>query len=158
MSKQEETSSGSSRQRSERTRGSQSKQAGTSVKVKGPLTNSQFGVGKNIEQRMNVGAGVTAGEHAQLQRMLDALRAEIEAQAPPATKEAARKKVDELRKAITAKTPKVTTMARIRLWFVEHVPAMAGTVTGVIVSPIVKKLVEAGGDELVQQFLLLFPK
>jgi hypothetical protein len=85
----------------------------------------------------------------------DELRAEIEQKAPPEAKEKALDKVDELKDAVTAEKPSeddVTTMQYVRNWFVKHLPSIAGSVTGLIVHPLVGKLVEVGGEALASSF------
>ena len=61
-------------------------------------------------------------------------------------------RVDELEQAITEEKPDLSTMEYVKNWFVRNLPGLAGTVTSVVVHPIVGKLVEAGGDALVGEF------
>ena len=73
-------------------------------------------------------------------------------EAPPAEKEKALARVDALEEAVTAKEPDVTTMESVRNWFVKNLPSVAGSVVGLIVHPLVGKLVEVGGDAITTTF------
>jgi len=43
-------------------------------------------------------------------------------------------------------------MQYVRGWFAKHLPGLAGSVVGVVVHPVVGKLVTAAGDAAVAQF------
>ena len=60
--------------------------------------------------------------------------------------------MNELQQAVAEEKPDLTTMEYVRNWFAKNVPALAGAVTGVIVNPIVGKLVEAAGETLSEEF------
>jgi hypothetical protein len=115
---------------------------------------SQVAFGKDIAQQQTHGAAaqLTPAEMAQLHSMFDELRAKVEQEAPPEEKEKALERVDELKEAVTAKQPDLTTMQHVKNWFGKHLPALAGSVVSVIVHPLVGKLVEAGGDALTAAF------
>jgi hypothetical protein len=115
----------------------------------------QVAVGKGITQTQTVGAArpeVTEAELAELRQTLADLKARVEAEAPPEKKEAALERVEELEEAVTAEEPDLTTMEYVKRWFVKNLPGLAGTVTSVVVHPIVGKLVEAAGDALAAEF------
>jgi hypothetical protein len=115
----------------------------------------QVAVGKGITQTQTVGAArpeVTEAELAELRQALANLKAWVEAEAPPEKKEAALERVEELEEAVTAEEPDLTTMEYVKRWFVKNLPGLAGTVTSVVVHPIVGKLVEAAGDALAAEF------
>jgi hypothetical protein len=115
---------------------------------------SQVAVGKDIAQQQTHGAAaqLTPAEMAQLHSMFDDLRTKVEQEAPPEEKEKALERVDELKEAVTAKKPDLTTMQYVKNWFGKHLPALAGSVVSVIVHPLVGKLVEAGGEALTAAF------
>ena len=115
---------------------------------------SQVAVGKDISQNQthSTVAQLTPAELAQLHSMFDELRMKVEQQAPPEEKEKALERVDELKEAVTAKEPDLTTMQYVKNWFGKHLPALAGAVVSVIVHPLVGKLVEAGGEALAATF------
>jgi hypothetical protein len=115
----------------------------------------QVAVGKGITQTQTVGGArpeVTEAELAELRQALADLKARVEAEAPPEKKEAALERVEELEEAVTAEEPDLTTMEYVKRWFVKNLPGLAGTVTSVVVHPIVGKLVEAAGDALAAEF------
>ena len=60
--------------------------------------------------------------------------------------------MEELASAITAEEPDLTTMEYVKRWFGSHLPGLAGAVTGVVVHPVVGKLVEVAGDALAAEF------
>ncbi len=115
----------------------------------------QVAVGKGITQTQTVGATqpeVTEAELAELRQALADLKTKVAAEAPPEKKDAALERVDELKDAITAEKPDLTTMEYVKGWFVKNLPGLAGAVTSVVVHPIVGRLVEAAGDALTTEF------
>jgi len=115
---------------------------------------SQVAVGHHIKQSQVHGAPpvMTEAEMVQLRQMFEDLKAKIAQDVPPAEKEKALERVDELQEAVTAKEPDLTTMEYVRNWFVKNLPSVAGSVVGLIVHPLVGKLVEVGGDALASTF------
>ena len=115
---------------------------------------SQVAVGHHIKQSQVHGAPpvMTEAEMIQLRQMFEDLKAKIAQDVPPAEKEKALERVDELQAAVTAKEPDLTTMEYVRNWFVKNLPSVAGSVVGLIVHPLVGKLVEVGGDALASTF------
>ena len=110
-------------------------------------------VGTGITQTPGtVQQGVTEADLAELRRMLAELEAKVEAEAPSEQKQAAVEHVKELGQAITAGEPDLTTMEYVKRWFGKHVPGLAGAVTGVVIHPIVGKIVEAAGEALAAEF------
>jgi len=114
----------------------------------------QVAVGKKIAQTQisTSRPEVTEADRAELRQLLADLRAQVAANAPPGEKDAALERVDELGEAITAKEPDLTTMEYVTRWFGKRLPQMAGLVTGVVVHPVVGKIVEAAGDLLANEF------
>ena len=115
----------------------------------------QVAVGKEIQQTQVVGEarpGVTKEELAALRTMLADLKVKVEAEAPLEKKAAALERVEELEEAIATEEPDLTTMEYVKRWFVKNLPGLAGAVTGVVIHPIVGKLVEAAGDALAAEF------
>ena len=97
----------------------------------------------------------TAADLAALQQALDALKARIAAEAPPAQQAAALERVGELEQAITTAEPTGKTLTRleyVRDWFADNLPKLAGAVTGIVTHPVVGKLVESAGEGLVAEF------
>ena len=90
---------------------------------------------------------------AELRRMLDELRAQVEAAAPPEKRAEAMQQVEEIGKAIESPDPTDPAdlpdrLTVVKRWFKDHLPALAGAVVSVIVNPIVGKVVEAAGTGL----------
>jgi len=110
--------------------------------VSGPV---HTGKGDIIIQRWGA-RGVTAEETEALRRLFADLRAQVAAEAPPELAQEAQAQVDALEQEATAEKPDVDKMQRVRDWFLRHLPRVAGTVTSLLVNPILGKVVEAAGD------------
>ena len=123
-----------------------------SAKIGNVSDGSQVAVGKHIQQTQTYGAPPTEAEMAQLRQMFDDLKAKIAQEAPPEQKDKAIERIDELQEAVTAKEPDLTTMEYVRNWFLKYLPTVAGSVTGLIINPLVGKLVEVGGEALTANF------
>ncbi len=125
-----------------------------SANLSGPVS-GQVAIGTGITQTQMIGVArpeVTWADLVVLQRALVDLKAQVEAAAPPDSKNAALSRVAELEEAITASEPDLTTMEYIKHWFTRNLPELAGAVTSIVVHPIVGKLVEAAGDGLAAEF------
>ncbi|MGQ0570721.1 MAG: CHAT domain-containing protein [Armatimonadota bacterium] len=123
-----------------------------SANISGSVS-GQVAVGKDITQTHVVtGAGVTEADLATLRGLIAALTTEVEAEAPTGQRAAALDRVKELEQAVTAKEPDLTTMERVKQWFITNLPALAGSVTSVVVHPIIGKLAAAAGDALAGEF------
>lgn len=114
----------------------------------------QVGVGKGITQTQAIGQRppVTEAELVELRKLFSDLKARIEVEATPEKKNAALERAQELEEAVTAKEPDLTTMEYVKRWFVKNLPAVAGAVTGIVINPIVGKVVEAAGEGVAAQF------
>lgn len=99
---------------------------------------------------------VTETDLAVLRRILDNVKAQVEAEAPPEKKSAALERVAELEEAVTAKEPDLSTMEYIKNWFAKNLPTLSGAVTSVVVHPIVGKIVETAGETLAKDFYSRF--
>jgi hypothetical protein len=87
-----------------------------------------------------------------LTSLFQALRQQVEEQAPPDKKETAKQQVDALEQAIQQEKPDMDRIESVRNWFKEHLPKMVGAVTSVILNPIVGKIVEAAGEIVAEEF------
>lgn len=122
------------------------------VSVGGDLS-GQVAVGRQIQQQQVVSAEpVTPEELAALQERFRQLEQLVADSAPPETRDAALERVGELEAAITAEEPDLSTMEYVRNWFTRNLPKLAGAVTGLVVNPIVGKLVGAAGEALAGEF------
>jgi hypothetical protein len=125
-----------------------------SANVTGPIQ-GQVAVGKDIRQRQAAGdmkVVVTEAELAELRQAFADLRTEVGAAAPPEKKEAAVERVGELEEAIIAEEPDLTTVQYVKRWFAKNLPAVAGSVVGILVHPVVGKLVQSAGEAIAAQF------
>ncbi len=113
----------------------------------------QVAVGKNISQTHQVAAAepVTDAERQELRQLFEQLRAQLAVQAPPEQKDSAIERLDELEEAVEGEEPDLNTMAYVKRWFLKKLPTFAGLVTGVLVNPVVGKLVQSAGDSAVEQ-------
>jgi len=120
----------------------------------------QVAIGNDINQRyvrvQNDVPTVTESDLSELRAAVEALKAQIVAEVPPDQQAAALERIDELEEAVVAEEPDLTTLQYIRKWFGKNVPKVAGAVTGLIVHPVVGKIVEAAGDLAASQFRELF--
>ncbi len=118
----------------------------------------QVAIGSGIRQSWTVGAPPeppTADELAAFRQALEELRARAAAAAPtPEVAASAAERVAELESAVLAEggEPDLTTMEYVKKWFVRNLPALAGSVTSLVVHPVVGKLVTAAGDAAVAEF------
>jgi uncharacterized membrane protein YgcG len=115
----------------------------------------QVAVGHHIAQTQAIGVTrpeLTQEDLAQLHQILADLKAQVAAEAPADTKDAAIERIDELETAVTAKEPDLSTMEYVRNWFGKNAPKLAGAVTSVVIHPIVGKAVEAAGDLVSAEF------
>jgi hypothetical protein len=121
----------------------------------------QIGVGRDISQSYvrthTEGAGpVTEADLAELRGAIASVKAEVLAAAPADQQAAALERIDELEEAVVAGEPDLTTLQYVRKWFGKNLPKLAGAVTGLIVHPVVGKIVEAAGELAARQFRELF--
>lgn len=125
----------------------------TSISVGGDLS-GQAAIGSHISQtRVELSSTPpTSAELDQLHRQFAATRDTVASEAPPDKQADAVARIDELEQAVTAEQPKLSTMEYVRDWFAEHVPSLLGTVTGLVINPIVGKLVGAAGDAVAGEF------
>lgn len=119
--------------------------------IGGTISNSQVAVGSaNVQTQTVTSTTVTAAELGELRRMFEALKEQVVmADVPAGERVAALARVTELEEATLADEPDVTTMRSVGRWFGDNLPQLAGSVTGLVIHPIVGKLVGAAGDALV---------
>jgi hypothetical protein len=126
-----------------------------SVSIGGSVQGGQVAAGKDIRQSSIVSDGtqaLTDAERKQLQAAFVDLQARVAAEAPTEQREAALERVGELKEAVTAAEPDLSTMEYVQRWFTRHLPGLAGAVVSLVVHPIVGKLVEAAGETVAAEF------
>lgn len=120
----------------------------------GGSVSGQFTVGRdNTVSRIDAGRDaiqVSAADIAALRAEFARVRAQLPADGTVGDQ--ARERIDELEEAVTAPEPDLSTMDYVRNWFARRLPELAGAVTGLIVHPIVGRLVEAAGSTLAAEF------
>jgi hypothetical protein len=110
---------------------------------------AQFIAGSgNTQTNTTTAAGASQAELEEVKKMLAQLMEDVRASSPPDKKEEAVGQVKELEDAITSPEPDIDRMSGVKSWFKRNIPKLAGSVVGVIVNPIVGKVVEAAGEGL----------
>jgi len=124
-----------------------------SVQVTG-AAHGQIAIGKGIEQRQAIGddavAALTEAEREQVRLAFAALREQVTADAPEDRRAAAVERVGELEQAVFADRPDLTTVQYVTRWFRGNLPQLAGAVTGLVLHPLIGRLVQVAGDQLVR--------
>ena len=100
---------------------------------------------------MTGAANLGADELAQVRQAFADLRADIAAQAPPERRAAAVERIEELEQACLADQPDMTTIAYVGRWFKTNLPGLAGAVTGIVVHPLVGRIVGVAGKAVADE-------
>jgi hypothetical protein len=123
------------------------------VNVTGANT-GQIAIGTQIEQRQALGdaavAAITEAEREQVRLAFAQLREQVAAQAPPEQRTAAVERVEELQETVFSDKPDLTTIQYVTRWFRHNLPSLAGSVTSLVVHPLVGRLVQVAGDKLAE--------
>lgn len=123
-----------------------------SATISGPVS-GMIAVGRqNYQARTEVAPAVTDSELRQLREALARLQARVAAEAPGETRDEALAQVADLEQAVLAGKPDISTMRRVRDWFVDRLPALAGVVGSLVVHPIVGALAQAAGETVAEDF------
>jgi hypothetical protein len=115
----------------------------------GDVSQSQFVTGDYNSVAQHV--GLSAQDVDALRGAFADMRAQVAAEAPPDQRETAVAQAAEIEAAIVAETPDPGRVRRALRWFRDHLPQLAGTVAGVLVNPIVGKVVAAAGDAVAEE-------
>jgi hypothetical protein len=129
-----------------------------SASFEGPVS-GQVIIGSHnnqVQDQNPVSRPVSEAERSGLRQEFSKVKDLIETQClEPGAKQAALERLNELEIAVLEGTPQVKTLSKmeyVRDWFIEQLPGIAGAVSGLVVHPIVGRLVEAGGDALAAEF------
>ncbi len=115
--------------------------------IGGNVVEGQIAVGSNISMRKSV-----RGDRAEaLPMLMEALKAQVQNEAPPDLQAEALEKLSVLAASITLPTPNVAVMAQVRDWFAEYIPALSEAVTKLIADPLVVKLMQTAGEETAKE-------
>ena len=87
-----------------------------------------------------------------LRREFEALRQQVQREAPPELQAEALERVAALEQATIGGPPDPGAMSKVRNWFQANLPKLAGGVVSLVIHPLVGKLVEAAGQLIVDQF------
>jgi hypothetical protein len=130
---------------------------GVRARISGGVS-GQVAIGSDIRQQYVIGGGseVTPEERRQLLAAVEELAAQMVALASDAQRENARQNAQELREAVTAQKPNLRSLEYVRTWVGKHLPQLAGSVTSLVLHPILGKLVEAAGTALAEEFRVRF--
>jgi hypothetical protein len=119
------------------------------------LNNSQVAIGDGNTQTQSfqkVEVQVTQADLQQLHTLIDGLKQQVSSSASPELQAKGLERASELEEAITAPQPDLTTMEYVRNWFIKYLPQLAGTVSALVVHPIVGKIVEVSGEAIASEF------
>jgi hypothetical protein len=116
----------------------------------GNVSQSQFVTGDYNTVAQHV--GLAPEDVEALRGTFADMKAAVAAQAPAEQREEALKQAAELEHAVVATRPDPSRARRAIRWFRDHLPQLAGTVTSVLVNPIVGKVVSAAGDAVAKEF------
>ncbi|HVK39314.1 MAG TPA: hypothetical protein VNA88_12310 [Candidatus Kapabacteria bacterium] len=107
----------------------------------------QVAVGTNIRQEQTIGATepITDDDREEMRRLLEELKARIATEVPEADQAAAQLTVSTLEKEVGKEKPSPSTLQLAINWVKENIPTMATWVGSAMVSPFVRKVVEAAG-------------
>jgi hypothetical protein len=116
----------------------------------GDLHQSQAVVGDHNTVTQNI--GLTPKETAELRGVFDDLRSKVAEKVPADKREAALTEAKELEAAIVTDKPRPDRVRQALSWFRDNAPELAGAVVGIVVNPLVGKVVEKAGKAIADQF------
>jgi hypothetical protein len=116
----------------------------------GDVHGGQVIVGDYAHVTQNV--GLSAKEAAELRDVFGGLRTAVAEQAPPDKQEAALAEAKELEAAIVTDLPRPDRVRQALRWFRDNAPELVGAVVGIVVNPLVGKVVEKAGKGIADQF------
>jgi hypothetical protein len=125
-----------------------------SIKIGGNV-GGQLAAGDNntmIQNRSRTAGAASPQDLAELHALVQSLKGHIAAEAAPDKAASALERVDELEEAVTAEKPEVSTVGYVLAWFRKNLPSLAGSVVGLLVNPILGKVVEAAGEMAAGEF------
>ena len=103
-------------------------------RISGPVS-GQAAIGKDISQTQIGGQEartLTAADRAEVWRAIAELQARIECDAPPHQKDDAMARVGELERAVTGAKADVPAVNRVKTWFADNLPVVAGIVAEIL--------------------------
>lgn len=94
----------------------------------------------------------TAEEIKSLETIFNQLSEEIKSAAPKEIQPKAKEQAEQLKEEVLSEKPDPTIIKQAKSWFISNLPAVLGTVTGILTHPIVGKLVESAGEYTLKNF------
>lgn len=88
----------------------------------------------------------------EFEHLVEEIQRKIAAGVDPDKQAGALERTEELKESLSGPKPDLGTLEYVKNWFVKNAPRLAGDVTGLIVHPIVGKLVEAAGELVAAEF------
>ncbi len=116
----------------------------------GSLKQSQMIVGDRNTVTQHL--GLSPQEAAELADVFAQLKSAIALQAPADRRAEAIAQAQQLQLAVVGEQPNPRAVRRVLRWFRAHAPQLAGTVTAVLVNPLVGKLVDGAGAAVSERF------
>lgn len=120
-----------------------------SVQISGDVIESQVVIGDYNEVSQRI--GLSPEETSELRAVFDDLRSAV-AEAPPDQREKALAEANEVEAAIVTNQPQPQRVRQALAWFRDNAPQLAGAVAGVLINPLVGKVVEGAGEAIANQF------
>jgi hypothetical protein len=109
----------------------------------------QIAAGDNNTQ---IQGSVTENDLAEVRQLLQAVKEQVTTEADPAKRAEALGEVEALEKALTGAKPDVGRARQVLDWFRRNLPKLVGSVVGLVVHPVVGKVVEAAGEMAAGEF------
>ena len=120
------------------------------LQIAGDLNQSQVVMGdyNTVGQKV----GLSPQEAIELRAAFAEMRSAVAEKAPPGRRDMALAEAAELEAAIVTDRPQPSRVREALSWFRDNAPELAGAVLGVVVNPLVGKVVEGAGKAIADQF------
>jgi len=106
----------------------------------------------NPQQRAVLNQVGTEAQIEELAVSIQKLKHAIEQDASKDLIPDAKAQAERLVSEVTSEKPDLSALHKVKAWFVDNLPSLLGTITGILTHPIVGKLVEASGEYTIKQF------
>jgi hypothetical protein len=129
---------------------------GNSISIGGD-NSGQVGIGDHVVQTNTVKSSLDDAS-ADLDTLVNDLKlklAELERsiveEMPPEKRNSALERAEELKETLMSGKPSTTTIEYVKNWFGQNAPKLSGMIAGIVIHPIVGRLVETAGDALAEE-------
>jgi hypothetical protein len=119
------------------------------IQITGDVIESQVVIGDYNEVSQKI--GLSPEETNELRGVFDDLRSAV-AEAPPDQREKALAEANAVEAAIVTDRPRPQRVRQALVWFRDNAPQLAGAVAGVLINPLVGKVVEGASEAIADQF------